>query len=239
MKAITPELKAHLEAGGPYLPATLITLGLVDGRVYRWTDLDVNVTVASVYFPPLGVFDAAWAQQAGTYTWESPAVVAGSPIVMPGIRTRVAVGLAVESCDVELGWAGNPFLLDGKPVPLAAVDGVLDEARVQVERVFLDASATPIPKPLIRFVGQVAAPRIGSSSVTLVCESIVAQLAATQMPRHLFGPTCSNLFSDAQCGYTGGLTTCDRTYDQCVARGRTRSFRGFPLMPRPDTATGL
>lgn len=38
-------------------------------------------------------------------------------------------------------------------------------------------------------------------------------------------------FKDCRCGYTGELTTCDRTWAQCQARNNTANFRGFPSVP--------
>lgn len=38
-------------------------------------------------------------------------------------------------------------------------------------------------------------------------------------------------FKDCRCRYAGELTTCDRTWAQCVERENTANFRGFPSIP--------
>lgn len=38
-------------------------------------------------------------------------------------------------------------------------------------------------------------------------------------------------FKDCRCQYSGDLTSCDRTWAQCQARGNTANFRGYPSIP--------
>lgn len=48
-----------------------------------------------------------------------------------------------------------------------------------------------------------------------------------RFPLHeLTAPECDNVFEDIYCGYSGSLTTCDGSIEQCITRGRITSFGG-------------
>jgi hypothetical protein len=60
-------------------------------------------------------------------------------------------------------------------------------------------------------------------------------------PRNKYERDCINGYKDARCKYSGGLTTCDRTYTDCTAHTNTLNFRGnrFALVaPKPITWGG-
>ena len=38
---------------------------------------------------------------------------------------------------------------------------------------------------------------------------------------------CNWIFGGAECGYAGAATTCNRSFDDCVARANTANFGGF------------
>lgn len=47
-------------------------------------------------------------------------------------------------------------------------------------------------------------------------------------PPRNYARSCTWRFKSDQCGYTtGGLTTCDKDYASCTARGQTHRFNGF------------
>lgn len=50
-------------------------------------------------------------------------------------------------------------------------------------------------------------------------------------PRTSYDISCQWVFKDERCGYTGGLTTCDKTFTSCQTRGRQTSFGGYPSIP--------
>jgi lambda family phage minor tail protein L len=49
-----------------------------------------------------------------------------------------------------------------------------------------------------------------------------------RFPPHRFGAeSCRWEFKSIECGYSGGETTCNRTFDDCEDRANTRRFGGF------------
>jgi hypothetical protein len=67
-------------------------------------------------------------------------------------------------------------------------------------------------------------------------------LTVTQsfIPLHSTGPSgryqtsCTNRYKDTRCKYAGALTSCDRSYVDCVAHANTPNFRGFRFMVTGD-----
>lgn len=53
-----------------------------------------------------------------------------------------------------------------------------------------------------------------------------------QAPAMKYRTSCQvRRFKDCRCRYTGDLTSCDRTWEQCQERNNTQNFRGFPSIP--------
>lgn len=46
-------------------------------------------------------------------------------------------------------------------------------------------------------------------------------------PRKMYANFCSFKFKDARCGYSGALTTCNKTLSDCRARNNSVRFGGF------------
>ena len=51
------------------------------------------------------------------------------------------------------------------------------------------------------FYGRVAECDVGRSKIAVKVKSLMNLLALQQMPRRLYGATCTHVFSDAMCGY--------------------------------------
>ncbi len=51
--------------------------------------------------------------------------------------------------------------------------------------------------------------------------------AQIEAPARNYTRVCPWRFKDAECGYAGGLTTCDKTFAACTTRARTHAFAGF------------
>lgn len=53
-----------------------------------------------------------------------------------------------------------------------------------------------------------------------------------KIPRRRFTPfSCYWRFKGTECGYAGGLTTCDKSLENCTVRGRSSRYGGFPGVP--------
>lgn len=53
---------------------------------------------------------------------------------------------------------------------------------------------------------------------------------------HVGSRSCTNTFKGSRCGYVGVLTTCNGSWDDCVARGRTVRYRGLRWALEPGAA---
>ena len=82
-------------------------------------------------------------------------------------------------------------------------------------------------------------------SVTSDASSAVAKLGQTDLWNALFPSNrvtrdyCRFQYKGARCGYTGGLTTCDKIVagdNGCEAHANTPRFGGFPGTPRDVTS---
>lgn len=54
-------------------------------------------------------------------------------------------------------------------------------------------------------------------------------------PRRKHAIRCFWSFKGSECGYSGGLTSCDKSWDACIERARTASYGGFRFI---DDASG-
>ncbi len=52
------------------------------------------------------------------------------------------------------------------------------------------------------------------------------------IPRGVFNRNhCRWVFKSTECGYSGGETTCNRTFQRCIALSNYARFGGFPAIP--------
>lgn len=56
---------------------------------------------------------------------------------------------------------------------------------------------------------------------------------SVNIPGQRFVVTCGLRFKGPQCQYSGGNTTCNRTYNACLANSNVAHFRGFRFLPNP------
>ena len=178
MQPASGTLIAHLNSGGPFLPADLYTLVLVGGT-YRWTSYDQPIT---------------W----GGNTW-LPATDNGAiPLVKRG-SIRRARGLEVQTTDITLS-CGQSAQLGGVAMPLAAQNGAFDNGTVTIQRAFMSAPGVVVGVATLFPQGLVAGVDPSSTKVVLHLKNILEKLAVTQLPHVLFQPMCANLFGDGGCG---------------------------------------
>ena len=118
MKSASAELMNLLHNEDRFLMADLFTITLSNGQVLRHTNFDKPVT------------------------WQGNQYEAYKLIIKRG-ATRIAVGLDVDSNTLQI--ASDPdYRLEGLQWAEAALGGVLDGARVKIDRVFFRPTATNI-----------------------------------------------------------------------------------------------
>lgn len=172
MRNASPALVALLNGSDQVLVADCLTLVLVDGTTLRLTAADADVVLDTRTF------------------------TAGVPFQRT--KTRLSIGLDVDSLTLTL-WprAGRDALL-GRPWPAAVADGVLDGARVVVERAFFAAPDTPAVGALIQFGGRVGQASPARSSILCEVQSDL-ELLAQPSPRHVYQAGCLHTLFDNGC----------------------------------------
>ncbi len=177
--------------------AELITLTLLDGTTkYRWTTAEANVTT-------------------GGFTWLAPIGGAAPLITAPPYRQNLFP--AIDTFDLTL--AGLDFKINGLTLPLLAIQGYFDGARVNVDHLIGgDINAAlgfgPIPS---YFEGRVAGMEPRWPDLLLRVKSSLNELNL-QLPKFLYQPQCGHAVYDTNCGAsraaftdtgtaTGGTTT--------------------------------
>lgn len=118
MKTATKELIDLLHGSDEFQMADLYTITLSGGQVLRHTGADMPVV------------------------WDGQTYGAHELIIKRG-ATRIAVGLDVDSNTLQISAAPD-YRLEGLQWAEAALGGVLDGARVKIDRVFFKPSATNI-----------------------------------------------------------------------------------------------
>jgi hypothetical protein len=80
------------------------------------------------------------------------------------------------------------------------------------------------------FRGSIRSWTIGEQALELEIGSDIPLI--NKAPRRLFSVRCQWKFKDANCGYTGATTTCDKSLDACKAMSNQAHFGGFPHIPQ-------
>lgn len=187
MHSVSSALSDFLDAGTACIPAHLFTLTLSSGSILRWTDFASDLSYGGNTFTAGG---------SGT-----------APIVTYGGKTD-AVGTEVTTAKATLG-CGDSARLNGKRIPLAALDGDLKGSWMKIERVFSPADIATQGGMHV-FEGPVSEAAPSSSAVELTIESGMA-LLNQQLPRIVFQPGCVHMLFDAGCGLSRATWTVTGT----------------------------
>lgn len=172
MRAASVALKALLDSGSQFYVADVLTITLAGGTVIRLTAADHDVVV-----------------NAQAYSSAGPRFTRA--------RTKLVVGLPTDSMELTLyPNAGNT--LAGLPWPQAARSGVLDGARVVLERLFTADWADTSAGTLILFSGRVGEVVVEGNAIQVPVNSDL-ELLDVPMPRNLFKSGCLHTLFDSGC----------------------------------------
>lgn len=177
MKTSDSALRSLLHGATEAAFSDLVTLVTKGGTAVRWTTDTYDVVYGG-----------------NTYT-------AGGTGTAPGVqrgRIREAVGLEISTLEVTLD-CGTTAQIGGVALQLAALDGVLDDARVTVQRAYMATPGGAVVGVVARFAGVVSDCEVDSYSVRLRVQSDLHKLSEV-LPRHLIREKCSWALGDAGCG---------------------------------------
>lgn len=195
MRPCSPALADFLNnaANLDVVQVDLYTFALTSGEVLRYAGGDTALTVPGAGFPA-GSLNAGAAR---TFT------------LGPRFgRSKTIVKIGVEPSELDLDvLAGSDDLIGAFPFAEAVRLGLFDGATVELDRLF-----APPPSPggatldtslgtLLWFHGRIADADGGRSKIWFKVKSLMNLLAVQQMPRRLYGASCTHVFGDAMCGY--------------------------------------
>ena len=133
----------------------------------------------------------------------------------------------LEGTTLEMGNVNNTM-------SAAILNNTLREATVRIREIYLDSAGTFVGIETL-FYGKVSGrPSCNeqSATITLVPHRNPWSVAC---PRRRISKHCGWKFKDADCGYVGAQTLCDKTFARCTTLGRTATFGGFRFLPEKGT----
>lgn len=171
MKNVTPELLALMQSNQQFIIADLYTITTAAGTVLRYTDFDTDLSYGGNVFSASG------------------------PVLKRG-KTRIVIGLEVDTLDVEI-YPSPTDTIGGQSWLSAATAGVFDGATLKLERAFISPVPTVVGA-LIMFTGVFADLETARAMVSIRVNSDLAALQV-QVPRNLYQASCLNVLYGADC----------------------------------------
>lgn len=192
MKTSTLALRTLL-ATGKFVMADFYTITTVANVVHRFTSAEMDLS--------FGGF---------TFLTSGPKFKRG--------KTRTVIGIEVDTLDVDV-MANSGTLLGSDPILLAIHNGVLDGAKLKLEKAFLPDWGQAVTGTVYMFGGRVAdisdLSRIGGR-LSIKSDLEVLNI---QMPRNLYLPSCMYTLFDGGCALSKAAFSVAST----VASGSTRT----------------
>lgn len=203
MKTSTSDLRTLLHGSRSAAFSDLVTITLKDATVVRWTTAGWDLTYDS-----------------NTYTAGGTGTV---PLIGRG-TIREAVGLEVSTLELRLR-CGTTAQIGGRSIQSAAKLGLLDDARVTVQRAYHSGPTTTVVGVVQRFSGVVSDFEVDSQEVRLRVQSDLYKLEEL-LPRHLIREKCSWGLFDAGCGLSKASFTSSETTTTGCTETTVRFVRG-------------
>jgi uncharacterized phage protein (TIGR02218 family) len=173
MKPASPALIALLNSTEEFVMADLYTFTLVGGSVLRYSATPTAITANGFTFALGPKFERS--------------------------RTRTVIGTEVDELDIQV-YPETTDLLGDTPWLLAAWQGQLDGALLQLERAFMPSYADTSPGTVVLFAGRISDLDCSRTAINMKCRSHL-ELLNIQMPRRLWQPSCTHVFGDPMCQF--------------------------------------
>lgn len=171
MISATPQHIALLQTR-MFWAVDLYRITLIDGTVLRYSN---------------GIA-ASWAGE--TYQ--------GGVLLLKRGGVRLVRGLEADSLKVTIAPTDSAVLY-GLPWRAAVINGALDGARLELMRGHAANPGDALVGAILRFAGEIQAPRLAGLDIELAVKSDMSKLDAP-CPRSVFQPGCDRTLFDAGCG---------------------------------------
>lgn len=200
MRNLSSDLLALLNGNTQFRVADLLTIVLADGTAVRLTSADFDITAVS----QLDNASHTFLSSGPTFTRS---------------QVKLAVGLQTDPMKLTIYPTEGRDTLAGLPWPSAVDQGVLDEARVLLERAYVEAWTDFSAGTIINFKGRVGETDPQRNEIEIEVLSDLELLGNTQMPRNVYQPGCLHTLFDAGCA----LNKAAFTTSSAAASGSTAS----------------
>lgn len=216
MRSVGASLSTFLDTTTACPPIRhLITVTPKTGSIVRWTDHERDLQLVRPAYP-------GDPESAGTYTFLAGGEGTTNPLVDVGDLDYGHGTDRIDKLTLKLG-CGTGALFNGVRLPLFASQKGFDDAGAKIERLYIPATGGITSQAMWWWGGPVGRVKPTSVTVELDVESGMAKLAATLLPRLVFGPGCVNMLYDSACQ----LVQADNTYACTVAASPTPTVSVF------------
>lgn len=204
MKSATTQLITFLNTSQQMIVADLYTFAVLKTsytgstlttsyNYYRYCSFDSDITIGGNVFSSSGA-------------------------IIERDRVRNVIGVEVDELQMKVS-ATSGMLIEGVPFMQACASGVLDGARVTVDRAYMNGSLV-VQGTINVFSGRVSTVKTGRLSADVTVRSDL-ELLNVQIPRNLYQPACLRTLYDSGCGisratYTKAGTVGSATKSQVV-----------------------
>ncbi|MBV9828535.1 MAG: DUF2163 domain-containing protein [Alphaproteobacteria bacterium] len=194
MRPCSAALAAYLAANNTAVIADLYTFALARGEVLRYSGWGTALAVPGTAFI------------AGSLN-EGAGDAVAFPLGPRFGRSKVTTKIGVEATELDIQiFAGDTDQVGTFGFADAVRLGLFDGASLELDRLFAPppvngGALDPNLGAIVWFYGRVAECDIGRSSITMKVKSLMNLLAIQQMPRRLYGASCTHIFGDTMCGY--------------------------------------
>lgn len=188
MRSASNALITLLNTSTQFCIADLLTIVPVSGSIIRLTSADKDVAAVSKVDNASHVFSSS-----------------GPPFKRG--RTKLKVGLEVDTLQLTLYPDVIAHQLNGMPWPAAANSGYFDEAQLILERVFMPTWFDTSAGTVILFSGRVGQAEGLREEIQIEVRSDLELLVETLFPRNVFQGGCMHTLFDSGCGLSKAAYT--------------------------------
>lgn len=173
MRPASPQLIALLDSNA-FKYADLYTITTNSGQIYRYTNCDVNLVVDNE-------------------------VYIADEIQISRDSISISLGVSVDNLNIKLSSINETYF-NGKTIVKAFRQGIFDNAKFKLDRVFLDSDdiSNTSAGVIALFEGTIVEPEISDFSIDATVVSLTDKLKV-KLPRNLFQPSCQNSLFDSGC----------------------------------------
>jgi len=159
-------------------------------------------------------------------TCDAPIYISGnkySPRDMEPSNISYSIGQIVDQATISIDNNDDALTSD-------FVGNDVQGEAIQISVVFLDSTNQIINAPVTLFVGELDEWNLSEGVLEINITNQFSQWNKITFSQ--YQSSCRwKVFKGTECGYSGGDTTCNRSYADCSSKSNTANFGGFRWLP--------